>query len=38
MALPILETPGGQMLRESLIILQYLEDVFPERAVAQRDP
>ncbi len=37
-ALPILETPDGQILRESLIILQYLEDVFPEPAVAQRDP
>lgn len=37
-ALPILETTDGQILRESLIILQYLEDVFPEPAVAQRDP
>jgi glutathione S-transferase len=37
-ALPILETADGQILRESLIILQYLEDVFPEPAVAQRDP
>ncbi len=37
-ALPILETSGGQILRESLIILRYLEDVFPEPAVAQRHP
>ncbi len=37
-ALPILETAGGQILRESLIILQYLEGVFPEPPVAQRDP
>ncbi len=37
-ALPILETPDGKILRESLIILQYLEDVFPDPAVAQRGP
>lgn len=37
-ALPILETPEGQILWESLIILQYLEDVFPEPAAAQGDP
>ena len=27
--LPILETPDGRILKESLVILQYLEDVFP---------
>ncbi|MEO6659171.1 MAG: glutathione S-transferase family protein [Burkholderiaceae bacterium] len=37
-ALPILETGAGQILKESLVILQYLEDLFPEPAVAQRDP
>lgn len=37
-ALPILETADGHVLKESLVILQYLEDVFPEPAVAQRDP
>jgi glutathione S-transferase len=37
-ALPILETADGHVLKESLVILQYLEDVFPERPVAQRDP
>ena len=37
-ALPILETADGHILKESLVILQYLEDVFPEPAVAQRDP
>ncbi len=37
-ALPILETADGHILKESLVILQYLEDVFPERPVAQRDP
>ena len=37
-ALPILETADGRVLKESLVILQYLEDLFPQRTVAQRDP
>jgi glutathione S-transferase len=37
-ALPILETAAGQIINESLVILQYLEGVYPERPVAQRDP
>jgi glutathione S-transferase len=37
-ALPILELPDGSILKESLVILQYLEDLYPERSVAQRDP
>jgi glutathione S-transferase len=37
-ALPILETADGCVIRESLVILQYLEDVFTEPAVASRDP
>jgi glutathione S-transferase len=37
-ALPALETADGRILKESLVILQYLEDVMPERPVAQRDP
>lgn len=37
-ALPVLVTDEGQVLKESLVILQYLEDVFPEPRVAQRDP
>ena len=37
-ALPVLETADGRILKESLVILQYLEDLFPEPAVAQRDP
>lgn len=37
-ALPILETLDGRIIKESLVILQYLEDVFPEPPVAQRDP
>jgi glutathione S-transferase len=36
-ALPAMDVPGGT-LRESMTILRYLEDRFPERAVAQRDP
>jgi glutathione S-transferase len=37
-ALPILEIDGGRIIKESMVILQYLEDVFPDRAVAQPDP
>jgi glutathione S-transferase len=36
-ALPAFETPDG-VLRESLVILRYLEMRFPARPVAQRDP
>ena len=37
-ALPVLETEEGGVLRESLVILEYLEARFPEPALAQRDP
>ncbi|MBE0594723.1 MAG: glutathione S-transferase family protein, partial [Gemmatimonadales bacterium] len=37
-ALPILETVDGQVVKESMVILQYLEDIYPERPIAQRDP
>jgi glutathione S-transferase len=37
-ALPIMETETGHILKESLVILQYLEDRLPEAAVAQSDP
>ena len=37
-ALPILETPDGRIIKESLVILRYLEDLFPDPPVAQRDP
>lgn len=37
-ALPVLETVDGHIIKESLVILQYLEDIYPERPVAQRDP
>lgn len=37
-ALPVLETTDGRIIKESLVILQYLEDIHPEPPVAQRDP
>lgn len=37
-ALPVLETADGHVIKESLVILQYLEDSYPDRPVAQRDP
>lgn len=37
-ALPVMETADGRIIKESLVILQYLEDLYPRRAVAQRDP
>ncbi len=37
-ALPVLETADGHIVKENLVILQYLEDIYPERPVAQRDP
>ena len=37
-ALPILETADGHILKESLVIQQYLEDLFPETRIAQQDP
>jgi glutathione S-transferase len=37
-ALPVLDTGEGEVVKESMVILQYLEDRFPEPAVAQRDP
>lgn len=36
-ALPVLETADGRILKESLVILQYLEDTFPEPPCAQPD-
>jgi glutathione S-transferase len=37
-ALPVLETEDGKILRESLVIMDYLEDRLPSRAVRSRDP
>ena len=36
-SLPALDVPEGTLL-ESMVILRYLEDRFPDRPVAQRDP
>lgn len=36
--LPVLETDDGRILRESLVLMDYFEEVFPERPVRQRDP
>jgi glutathione S-transferase len=37
-ALPILETENGHIIKESLVILRYLEDRFPEEGIAQKEP
>lgn len=37
-AFPVLETAAGGIIKESLVILRYVEDLFPEPAVARRDP
>lgn len=37
-ALPIMETGDGKIIKESLVILRYLEDLYPQRTIAQRDP
>jgi glutathione S-transferase len=37
-ALPVLELADGRILKESLVLMRYLEDIFPEPAVAQADP
>ncbi len=37
-ALPVLEDESGRVLRESLVILRYIEERFPEPAVARADP
>ena len=37
-ALPVLELPDGRVLKESLVILRYLEDTVDGPPVAQRDP
>lgn len=37
-ALPVLETESGGIIKESMVILRYLEDLFPEPPVFQRDP
>ena len=36
-AMPVLLLPDGGVIKESLVILRYLEEAFPEPAVARRD-
>ena len=37
-ALPVMETADGHVLRESLVIMQYLEDLYRERPITRREP
>jgi glutathione S-transferase len=37
-AMPVMETESGAILKESLVLLHYLEDRFPEPRIAQEDP
>ena len=37
-ALPIMETADGRIIKESLVILQYLDEIYPERPVGQLNP
>ena len=37
-ALPVLETPDGRIIKESLVILRYFEDLAPSPPVARQDP
>jgi glutathione S-transferase len=37
-ALPVLDLGGGRILKESLVLLRYVEDLYPEPRVARADP
>lgn len=37
-ALPILELPNGRVLKESLVLLRYLDEVLPGPPIARTDP
>lgn len=37
-ALPVMEMPDGRILKESLVILRYLDEVLPGLALRRRDP
>lgn len=37
-ALPVMVLPDGRVLKESLVLMDYIEDVVPEPPVRQRDP
>lgn len=37
-ALPVLETPDGKIIKESLVILRYLDEILPDGPLRRRDP
>lgn len=37
-ALPVLETAEGQIVKESLVILRYIEEAFPDPRISSTDP
>jgi glutathione S-transferase len=37
-AMPILETEDGHIIKQSLVILRYVEDLFPDPPIARSDP
>lgn len=37
-ALPVLETPSGEIIKESLVILQYLDETIPGGQIRRKDP
>jgi glutathione S-transferase len=37
-AMPVLLLPEGEVVKESLVILRFIEEVFPEQAIARQDP
>ena len=37
-ALPVLETPNGQIIKESLVILNYLDEILPGTPLRRKDP
>lgn len=37
-ALPVLETPDGAIIKESLVILRFLDEILPGRALRRTDP
>ncbi|MEJ2440980.1 MAG: glutathione S-transferase family protein [Gammaproteobacteria bacterium] len=37
-AMPVLATSDGRIIKESLVIMRYLDELFPENSVAQTDP
>ena len=37
-AMPVLVTTGKQVIKESLVIMRYLDEIFPEKKIAHTDP